>query len=159
MVRINLKHFRILTMVAFRVPTLNQPWVLNAGSTKVLLHFIFSLSALSPIQIFPNNIGDAQTHLGPWLHTDVILLCVHNTPRMCIIQGPVFFRGSNKMCVGFIRHILIGQLGDAQTHLVPWLCTDVIVLCVHYKPRMCIIQGPKFFWAPTIRVRASSDTF
>jgi hypothetical protein len=52
-------------MVAFRVPTLNQPWVLNAGSTKVLLHFVFSLSALSPIQIFPNNMGDAQTHLGP----------------------------------------------------------------------------------------------
>jgi hypothetical protein len=44
-------------MVECRVPTLTQPWVLNAGSTKVLLHFVFSLSALSPIQIFPNKYG------------------------------------------------------------------------------------------------------
>jgi hypothetical protein len=45
---------------------LNKQRVVNAGSTKVYLHFFFHLPTLSPIHIFPQkNMGDAQNTFGP----------------------------------------------------------------------------------------------
>jgi hypothetical protein len=95
-----------MVSLSCQVPTLNQLWVLNAGSTKVLLRFFFHCLPLALFIFFPQKRVMPKTHLGLWLCTFLAAMDTtrHNTPPNV--------SGQQQICVWASPDIfLIGHLG------------------------------------------------
>jgi hypothetical protein len=115
-----------MVSLSSQAPTLNQLWVLKCRQHKSTPAFLFSLSALCLIHIFPPK-KRVCTFFTAMDTTN------HNTPQNVHNWWAQMWlgRAATNMCLGFTRHILIGHLGRHEKRNA-----GVIWYCVHLRPTL-----------------------